>query len=296
MSNREYCKDYTEKKHNGFTSTEDIYFQEINKRSGLPAQEEANLAIRIQKGDKKALDKLVVYNLPFVASVAINYQNQGMPLGDLIGEGNLGLIKAAKRFDEKRKFKFISYAVWWIRQAILKGLAENSRILKLPLHRANEIYNINKTEDKLKQKYHYTPDVEEIIKELDGKVERAHVFDDIQLRKSHKSLDQKVGDDSDDVFKNVILQGTVDPPDEGIELDSFRKEIYNIMANKLTQRETKIMRLYYGVGEDVSYTLQEIGDMFDLTRERVRQLKDKAIRILRTSPKIARLLKQTFDY
>ncbi len=263
-----------------------LYLKEIGKYKSLPLEEEAKLAVRIRKGDKRALEKLVKANLRFVVSVCRNYQNQGLPLSDLINEGNLGLIRAAKRFDEKKNFKFISYAVWWIRQAILQALAEQSRIVKLPLNRVGTIHKIGKVQSKLEQKLNRMPNVDEIATEL--ALDTQEVRETVRIGNSHMSLDAPLlmGDDSK--LMDVLKDDNQEQPDEGVIDISLQAEV-NAVLESLSEREMEVVKLYFGIGEETAYTLEEIGQRFNLTRERVRQIKEKALKRLKHSSRSARL-------
>jgi RNA polymerase primary sigma factor len=263
-----------------------LYLKEISKNKALSLEEEAVLAVKIRKGDKKALEKLVKANLRFVVSVCRNYQNQGLPLSDLINEGNLGLIRAAKRFDEKKNFKFISYAVWWIRQAILQALAEQSRIIKLPLNRVGTIHKIGKTQSKLEQKLRRTPNVEEIAQELN--IDECEVQETIKIGNTHMSLDAPLQHGEDAKLIDMLQDSNGVSPDGGIMEISLHKEIDNIL-DTLSEREKEVVKLYFGIGEDTAHTLEEIGLRFNLTRERVRQIKEKALRRLKHSSRSKRL-------
>jgi RNA polymerase primary sigma factor len=264
-----------------------LYLKEIGKNKSLTLEEEAKLAVRIRKGDKKALEKLVNANLRFVVSVARNYQNQGLPLSDLINEGNLGLIRAAKRFDEKKNFKFISYAVWWIRQAILQALAEQSRIIKLPLNRVGTIHKIGKMQSKLEQKFRRLPNVEELATELN--IDIAEVQETIKIGNSHMSLDAPLQQGEDSKLLDILQDEDQELPDNGLMEISLQDEI-NKTLDTLSEREKEVVRLYFGIGEETSHTLEEIGQRFNLTRERARQIKEKALRRLKHSSRSKRLL------
>jgi RNA polymerase primary sigma factor len=273
----------------GFLSEENslaLYLKEISKNRTLSLEEEAALAVRIRKGDRKALEKLVRANLRFVVSVSRNYQNQGLPLSDLINEGNLGLIRAAKRFDEKKNFKFISYAVWWIRQAILQALAEQSRIIKLPLNRVGTIHKIGKTQSKLEQRYRRLPNVEEIAQELN--IDENEVRETIKIGNSHASLDAPLQHGEESKLLDVLHDNDQEQPDDGV-LDISLQEEINKTLDTLSEREKEVVRLYFGIGEETAHTLEEIGQRFNLTRERVRQIKEKAIRRLKHSSRSKRL-------
>jgi RNA polymerase primary sigma factor len=263
-----------------------LYLKEIGKNKTLPVEEEALTAVRIRKGDRKALEKLVKANLRFVVSVARNYQNQGLPLSDLINEGNLGLIRAAKRFDEKKNFKFISYAVWWIRQAILQALAEQSRIIKLPLNRVGTIHKIGKAQSRLEQKYRRIPNVEEIAREL--KIDEEEVQETIKIGNSHMSLDAPLQQGEDSKLLDLLQDEDQELPDGGVMEISLQEEI-NQTLDTLTNREKEVIKLYFGIGEETSHTLEEIGQRFNLTRERARQIKEKALRRLKHSSRSQRL-------
>ncbi|MCI0480219.1 MAG: RNA polymerase sigma factor RpoD/SigA [Candidatus Dadabacteria bacterium] len=263
-----------------------LYLKEISKNKTLVLEEEAELAVRIRTGERKALEKLVKANLRFVVSVCRNYQNQGLPLSDLINEGNLGLIRAAKRFDEKKNFKFISYAVWWIRQAILQALAEQSRIIKLPLNRVGTIHKIGKTQSKLEQKYRRTPNVEEIAREL--ALDENEVRETIKIGNTHMSLDAPLQHGEDSKLIDVLHDESQERPDDGIMDISLQEEIEKTL-DTLSEREKEVVKLYFGIGEETAHTLEEIGQRFNLTRERVRQIKEKALRRLKHCSRSKRL-------
>ncbi|GLU42515.1 RNA polymerase sigma factor RpoD/SigA [Allomuricauda sp. NBRC 101325] len=260
------------------TASLDKYLQEIGKVDLITADEEVELAQRIKAGDQVALEKLTKANLRFVVSVAKQYQNQGLTLPDLINEGNLGLIKAAQRFDETRGFKFISYAVWWIRQSILQALAEQSRIVRLPLNKIGSINKINKTFAFLEQAHERTPSAEEIAKELDMTVE--DVKQSLKNSGRHVSMDAPLIDGEDSNLYDVLRSGESPNPDKDLLHESLRTEIERALET-LTPREADVIRLYFGLAGQHSMTLEEIGETFDLTRERVRQIKEKAIRRLK---------------
>ena len=260
------------------TASLDKYLQEIGKVDLITAEEEVELAQRIKAGDQRALEKLTKANLRFVVSVAKQYQNQGLTLPDLINEGNLGLIKAAQRFDETRGFKFISYAVWWIRQSILQALAEQSRIVRLPLNKTGSITKINKTFAFLEQAHECQPSAEEIAKELDMTVE--DVKQSLKNSGRHVSMDAPLIDGEDSNLYDVLRSGESPSPDRELMHDSLRTEIERALET-LTPREADVVRLYFGLAGQHSMTLEEIGETFDLTRERVRQIKEKAIRRLK---------------
>ena len=260
------------------TASLDKYLQEIGKVDLITAEEEVELAQRIKKGDQFALEKLTKANLRFVVSVAKQYQNQGLTLPDLINEGNLGLIKAAQRFDETRGFKFISYAVWWIRQSILQALAEQSRIVRLPLNKIGSINKINKTYAFLEQAHERAPSAEEIAKELDMTVN--DVKESMKNSGRHVSMDAPLIEGEDSNLYDVLNSGESPNPDKKLLHESLRIEI-NRALETLTPREADVVKLYFGLGEHQPMTLEEIGETFDLTRERVRQIKEKAIRRLK---------------
>jgi len=260
------------------TASLDKYLQEIGKVDLITADEEVELAQRIKMGDQGALEKLTKANLRFVVSVAKQYQNQGLTLPDLINEGNLGLIKAAQRFDETRGFKFISYAVWWIRQSILQALAEQSRIVRLPLNKIGSINKINKTFAFLEQAHERVPSAEEIAKELDMTVE--DVKQSLKNSGRHVSMDAPLIDGEDSNLYDVLRSGESPNPDRELLHESLRTEIERALET-LTPREADVIRLYFGLAGQHSMTLEEIGETFDLTRERVRQIKEKAIRRLK---------------
>jgi len=256
----------------------DKYLQEIGKVDLLTPDEEIELAKKIKNGDQKALDQLVKANLRFVVSVAKQYQNQGLSLGDLINEGNLGLIKAAKRFDETRGFKFISYGVWWIRQSILQALAEQSRIVRLPLNRVGQLNKISKAYSNLEQEYEREPSATELAKELD--MELTDVSDTLKISARHVSMDAPFATGDDNRLLDVLSNDSQPSPDASLMSDSLKNEIERALST-LTEREAEVIKLYFGLNKEHSLTLEEIGEKFNLTRERVRQIKEKAIRRLR---------------
>ena len=260
------------------TASLDKYLQEIGKVDLITAEEEVELAQRIKAGDQIALEKLTKANLRFVVSVAKQYQNQGLTLTDLINEGNLGLIKAAQRFDETRGFKFISYAVWWIRQSILQALAEQSRIVRLPLNKIGSINKINKTYAFLEQAHERAPSAEEIAKELDMTIN--DVKESLKNSGRHVSMDAPLVEGEDSNLYDVLNSGESPNPDRVLLHESLRTEIERALET-LTPREADVVRLYFGLGDQHAMTLEEIGETFDLTRERVRQIKEKAIRRLK---------------
>lgn len=258
------------------------YLQEIGKVELISPEEEVKLAVRIRNGDQQALDKLTKANLRFVVSVAKQYQNQGLNLPDLINEGNLGLIKAAQRFDETRGFKFISYAVWWIRQSIMQALAEQARIVRLPLNKVGLTNKISKAFSKLEQEFEREPTPEEVGLYLDMDPEQ--VTATIGVGGRHVSMDQPMGDGDDTCTLMDVLVNT-NASDTDMQLvvtDSLHTEIERSLST-LTQRQTEVIRYFFGLGIDHPLSLEDIGDRFSLTRERVRQIKDKAILKLRTS-------------
>ncbi|MCG1036094.1 MULTISPECIES: RNA polymerase sigma factor RpoD/SigA [unclassified Polaribacter] len=260
------------------TASLDKYLQEIGKVDLITADEEVELAQLIKAGDQRALEKLTKANLRFVVSVAKQYQNQGLTLPDLINEGNLGLIKAAKRFDETRGFKFISYAVWWIRQSILQALAEQSRIVRLPLNKIGSINKINKMYAFLEQENERPPSPEEIAKKLDMTVN--DVKESMKNSGRHVSMDAPLIEGENSNLYDVLNSGESPNPDRVLLHESLRIEI-NRALETLTPREADVVKLYFGLGEHQPMTLEEIGETFDLTRERVRQIKEKAIRRLK---------------
>ncbi|MBL7883596.1 MAG: sigma-70 family RNA polymerase sigma factor [Bacteroidia bacterium] len=262
------------------TASLDKYLQEIGKVDLITADEEVELARKIRAGDQSALEKLTKANLRFVVSVSKQYQNQGLSLPDLINEGNLGLIKAAQRFDETRGFKFISYAVWWIRQSILQALAEQSRIVRLPLNKIGSINKINKTFSKLEQEFEREPSPEEIAKMLD--ISESDVKESMKNTGRHVSMDAPLatGDDNAGSMYDVMESDDSPSPENGLLHESLRREIERAL-HTLTSREADVVRLYFGLGGEHAMTLEEIGEKFDLTRERVRQIKEKAIRRLK---------------
>jgi RNA polymerase primary sigma factor len=256
----------------------DKYLQEIGKVDLLTPDQEVELAKRIKEGDQIALEKLTKANLRFVVSVAKQYQNQGLSLGDLINEGNLGLIKAAQRFDETRGFKFISYAVWWIRQSILQALAEQSRIVRLPLNRVGSLNKISKTFSELEQKYEREPSPEELAEVLE--VTTAEVVDTMKISGRHVSMDAPFVQGEENSLLDVLENDNEQTPDQGLMADSLRREVHRALST-LTQRESDVIALYFGLNGEHAMSLEEIGEKFNLTRERVRQIKEKAIRRLR---------------
>ncbi len=264
------------------TASLDKYLQEIGRVDLITAEDEVELAQRIKKGDMVALKKLTTANLRFVVSVAKQYQNQGLSLPDLINEGNLGLIKAAQRFDETRGFKFISYAVWWIRQSILQALAEQSRIVRLPLNKIGSINKINKAFAELEQLHQRAPSVEELAKILDMSEE--DIKTSLKNSGRHVSMDAPLVEGEDSSLYDVLKSGESPSPDKELMMESLRIEIERALGT-LTPREADLIRLYFGLNGNHPMTLEEIGETFDLTRERVRQIKEKAIRRLKQMSK-----------
>jgi RNA polymerase primary sigma factor len=259
----------------------DLYLREINNTPLLTREEEKKLARKIHKGDEDALHSLVKANLRFVVSIAKQYVNQGLSLADLINEGNLGLIKAAHRFDEKRGFKFISYAVWWIRQAMLQALAEQSRIVRLPLNRAGTLYRIGKVARQLDQELGRSPEVEEIAKKLN--LSNEEVRDTMQIANSHLSLDASFNNDQEEnSLVDYLADENQEPTDEMTFSNALSDDMIRALST-LTERERMILTLYFGLGDAEPMTLEEIGKKMRLTRERIRQIKEKAILRLRHS-------------
>jgi RNA polymerase primary sigma factor len=264
------------------------YLQEIGKVELITPEEEVQLAIRIKQGDLKALDRLTKANLRFVVSVAKQYQNQGLSLPDLINEGNLGLIKAAQRFDETRGFKFISYAVWWIRQSILQALAEQSRIVRLPLNKVGLTNRINKAFQQLEQEYEREPSAEELAEMLE--LDTEEVAATLSMSSRHVSMDSPIADGEDSTLVDVMHNPNAELADENIiNKESLKKEIERSL-NTLTERQQEVIRYFFGIGIDHPMSLEDIGERFCLTRERVRQIKDKAITKLRNASR-SKLLK-----
>lgn len=260
------------------TKSLEKYLQDISKEGMITAEEEVELAKRIKQGDEVALEKLVKANLRFVVSVSKQYQNQGLTLPDLINEGNMGLIKAAKKFDETRGFKFISYAVWWIRQSILQALADQARIVRLPLNQVGSLNKINKTLSKLEQDFERQPTAEEIANNLEITEEK--VSDTMKISGRHVSVDAPFKDGEDHGLLDVLSSENSPNTDYNVMRDSLLKEIERSLKT-LSERESEVVKLYYGIGMKHALTLDEIGDRFELTRERVRQVKEKAIKKLR---------------
>ena len=256
----------------------DKYLQEIGKVSLVSIDEEVELAQRIREGDQMALEKLTKANLRFVVSVSKQYQNQGLTLGDLINEGNLGLIKAAKRFDETKGFKFISYAVWWIRQSILQALAEQSRIVRLPLNRVGSLNKISRSFAELEQKFEREPSPDEIAELLE--LSTSEVADTLKLSGRHVSMDAPFVQGEENGLLDVLANEDAESPDAGLLHDSLRREVQRALST-LTLREADVVTFHFGLNGHAARTLEEIGEQFNLTRERVRQIKEKAIRRLK---------------
>ena len=255
-----------------------MYLAEIGKFNPLPPQREVELAILIQKNDQAAMKELVEANLRFVVSVAKKYQGNGLSLADIINEGNMGLIKAAKRFDHTRGFKFISYAVWWIRQSILQALAEHSRIVRLPLNRVGTISKINKAAERLEQEFERSPRADELARQLEMKPNE--VNDAQRISRRHHSLDTPFSDEDKNCLLDVIPDGATAEPDQELQMDSLQEEVAAAL-DTLKDREREVIKMYFGISHSYALTLNEIGEEFGLTRERVRQIKEKAIRRLR---------------
>ena len=257
----------------------DEYLQEISKEELLTVEEEVELAARVKKGDQKALETLTRANLRFVVSVAKQYQNQGLSLPDLINEGNLGLIKAAERFDETRGFKFISYAVWWIRQSILQAIAEQSRIVRLPLNQVSSVNKISQVLSRFEQENERRPSVDEISEQVDLPLEK--IDEALSINGKHVSVDAPFADGEDNSLLDVLVNDNSPSADKQLVLESLRQEIQKALSC-LNERERMIIEAYYGI-EQPEMTLEEIGTRYGLTRERVRQIKEKAIRRLRNN-------------
>lgn len=266
----------------------DKYLQEIGREELITAEEEVQLAKKIRDGDQRALEKLTRANLRFVVSVAKQYQNQGLSLPDLINEGNLGLIKAAKRFDETRGFKFISYAVWWIRQSILQALAEQSRIVRLPLNQVGSLNKINKAYSKLEQEFEREPSASELANILDLPEDK--ISDTMKVSGRHVSMDAPFQQGEEGSLVDVLVNHDSPRADGQLMNESLSKEIDRALST-LTERERDVIKLFFGIGIPHGLTLEEIGAKFDLTRERVRQIKEKAVRRLRHSSR-SKLLQQ----
>ena len=260
----------------------DQYFLEISKVDLLTPDEEVTLAVKIKNGDEDAQDKLVKANLRFVVSVAKMYQNQGLSLGDLINEGNVGLIKAARRFDETRGFKFISYAVWWIRQGITSAIAEQSRVVRLPFNRIGNVTKLSKAYKELEQEYERNPTTEELAKILDTTSEE--VAYTLQISGRQISMDAPLTSDSENknILMDVLHNDNQPLPDIDLMKESLKNEVANVLST-LDEREEEVIKLSFGIGSDQKATLEEIGERFNLTRERIRQIKEKALRKLKNS-------------
>lgn len=269
------------------TASLDKYLQDIGKEELISAEEEVELARKIKSGDQRALDKLCRANLRFVVSVAKQYQNQGLSLPDLINEGNLGLIKAAQRFDETRGFKFISYAVWWIRQSILQALAEQSRIVRLPLNQVGSLNKIKKETSRLEQKFERTPSADEIAAALE--IPEYKIDAALKISTKYISMDAPLAEDEETKFIDVFVDEDAPYTDAGLMRESLAQEIQRSLST-LSDKERDVINLYYGIGIPHGLTLEEIGARFDLTRERVRQIKEKAIRRLKHNSR-SKLLK-----
>ena len=259
----------------------DKYLQEIGREDLLSTEEEIELAQRIKKGDRKALDKLTKANLRFVVSVAKQYQNQGLSLPDLINEGNLGLIKAAEKFDETRGFKFISYAVWWIRQSILQAIAEQNRIVRLPLNQVGSVNKINQLQNKFEQEFERRPNSSEIAERID--IPEDKVIDAMKANGKHVSVDTPFSDGDDNSLIDVLPDSDIPMADNELVMESLRKEIADAL-HTLNERERNVIECFYGINQP-EMTLEEIGDRYGLTRERVRQIREKALRKLRKNTK-----------
>jgi RNA polymerase primary sigma factor len=268
----------------------DQYFLEIGKYELLTADEEVELAIKIRNGDTSAQNKLVRANLRFVVSVAKMYQNQGLSLGDLINEGNIGLVKAACRFDETRGFKFISYAVWWIRQGIMSAIADQSRVVRLPLNRVSNLTRLSKANRELEQELERQPTSEELAKILDISTEDVEFTMQISGRQSSLDAPLFTGDENKNTLLDVLQNDSDSSPDEKLLQDSLVNEIKNLLST-LDEREAEVIKLAFGIENGKRATLEEIGDRFGLTRERIRQIKEKALSKLRTSKRSSKLRK-----
>lgn len=265
----------------------DKYLADISRVELISPEEEVKLAQRIREGDEVAMQRLCCANLRFVVSVAKQYQHQGLSLPDLINEGNLGLIKAAQKFDETKGFKFISYAVWWIRQSILQALAEHSRIVRLPLNQVGFLGKVKKTASALEQQYERLPSLEEIAADLD--IPESKIENIVRISASSISMDAPISDDEEATLADVYIEDEYTTTDNILMKESLDMEIKRVLGT-LSDKEREILFMYYGIGHKHSYSLEEIGAKFDLTRERVRQIKEKAIRRIKNSPR-SRLLK-----
>jgi RNA polymerase primary sigma factor len=263
-----------------------IYLRDISRYKPLSSREEFEAAVRIRSGDRRSLEKLVKTNLRFVVSVARNYQHQGMSLADLINEGNIGLIKAARRFDEKKNFKFISYAVWWIRQSILQSLANHSRILRVPVNRVAIIHRVGRTQARLEQRYQRPAMVDEVAAELGISIE--DVAHSIRIGANHRSLDAPIGHDSGGTLIDFIDDHRQERPDDFLA-DSPREDNVDRILDLLSSREQNVLRLYFGIGHETNHTLDEIAQQFCITRERVRQIKETALGRLKRLKAVSRI-------
>ncbi len=255
-----------------------LYLKDIAKFKPLKRHEEHDLIITVKKGDKPAMKRLIEANLRFVVSVAANYRNQGMPISDLVNEGNIGLIRAAKRFDETKGYKFISYAVWWIRQAILQAMSEQSRLLKLPLNRVGTVFHVGKVLNELEQKLKRQPDHSEIARHL--KIDESDVREAFAIGSGHSSLDSPFDSEEEGSLIDLITNEHAPSPDENIDGFYLTNEVLGILKT-LGKRESEVIRLYYGIDCERSHTLEEIAVKYDLTRERIRQIKERAIKRLK---------------
>lgn len=278
-------KQYTNREN----SSLDQYFLEIGKLDLLSAEEEMELAVKIRKGDKEAQNKLVKGNLRFVVSVAKMYQNHGLSLGDLINEGNIGLVKAAERFDETRGFKFISYAVWWIRQGIMSAIADQSRVVRLPLNRVGDLTKLTKAYRELEQEHERKPTMEELGKFMDITPEEAEYITQIAGRQLSVDAPISHSDENKTRLIDILPNDEQLKPDEGLMMESLKNEISNALS-VLDEREAEVIRLSFGIGRDQKATLEEIGDRFNLTRERIRQIKERALVKLRNSKRSKSLM------
>jgi RNA polymerase primary sigma factor len=278
-------KQYTNREN----SSLDQYFLEIGKFDLLSAEEEMELAVKIRNGDKEAQNKLVKGNLRFVVSVAKMYQNHGLSLGDLINEGNIGLVKAAKRFDETRGFKFISYAVWWIRQGIMSAIADQSRVVRLPLNRVGDLTKLTKAYRELEQEHERKPTMEELGKFMDITPEEAEYITQIAGRQLSVDAPISHSDENKTRLIDILPNDGQLRPDEALMMESLKNEISNALS-VLDEREAEVIRLSFGIGRDQKATLEEIGDKFSLTRERIRQIKEKALVKLRNSKRSKSLI------
>jgi RNA polymerase primary sigma factor len=266
----------------------DLYFQEIGKYVLLKPEEEIDLAIKIKKGDMAAQDRLVRANLRFVVSVAKMYQNQGLSLGDLINEGNIGLVKAAQRFDETRGFKFISYAVWWVRQGIMSAIADQSRVVRLPLNRVGNLTKLGKVYRELEQEFERKPTTEELAKILEITSDEVAYILQISSRQVSVDAPFNNGDENKSTLMDVLHNDEQPMPDTELMHDSLKNEVADILST-LDEREAEVIRLSFGIGSNQKATLEEIGERFNLTRERIRQIKENALRKLRSSKRSNKL-------